>query len=57
MRLIQPHMFKRGYTLAQRLGIRYPAVYYTCFVVVPLVVGIVLLTAGVDGFSLSDVVQ
>ena len=55
--LVRPHMFKRGYTLAQRLGIRNPAVYYTCFVVVPLVVGTVLLTAGMGGLSLSDGAQ
>ena len=57
MRLVRPHMFNRGYTLAQRLGIRNSAVYFTCFVVMPLVVGVVLLTAGMSGFSLSDTVQ
>jgi ABC-type Fe3+-siderophore transport system permease subunit len=57
MRLIRPQVFKRGYSLAQRLGFRSSAVYFACFVLVPLVVGAVLLTAGMSGFSLSDAVQ
>jgi ABC-type Fe3+-siderophore transport system permease subunit len=57
MRLVRPQIFKRGYTLAQRLGFRSSAVYFTCFVLVPLVVGVVLLTAGMSGFSVSDTVQ
>jgi len=28
-------------------------IYFACFVLVPLVVGAMLLTAGMDGFSLS----
>jgi ABC-type Fe3+-siderophore transport system permease subunit len=57
LRFIRPHTFNKGYSLAQRLGFRSSAVYFACFVLVPLVVGAVLLTAGMTGFSLSDAVQ
>jgi hypothetical protein len=57
MRLFRPQMFKRGYTLAQRLGFRSSAVYVASLVLVPLVVGMVLLTARLSGFSVPDVGQ
>ena len=57
MRLIRPQIFKRVHALAQRLGFRNSAVYFVCFVLVPLVVGIALLAAGVSDFSLLDAVQ
>ncbi len=57
LRFIRPQTFNKGYSLAQRLGFRNSAVYFACFVLVPLVVGAVLLTAGMSGFSLSDAVQ
>jgi len=57
MRFIRPQMFKHVYTLAQRLGFRSSSLFFTCFVIVPLLVGIVLVTAGMSDFSLSDAVQ
>jgi len=57
MRFIRPRTFKQVYTLAQRLGFRSSALYFACFVLVPLVVGVVLLTVGMSDFSLSDVVR
>ena len=57
MRLVRPQMFRRGYTLAQRLGLRSSAVYFACFVLLPLVVGVVLLTAAMSGFSGSEALQ
>jgi hypothetical protein len=57
VRLVRPQMSKRGYILAQRLGVRSSAVYFACFVFLPLVIGVLLLTAGMSGYSLSDTVQ
>ncbi len=56
LRFIRPQTFNKGYSLAQKLGVRNMGIYFTCFVLVPLVVGAMLLTAGMGGFSLSGVV-
>ena len=53
VRFIRPQTFSKGYSLAQKLGVRNMGIYFVCFVLVPLVVGAMLLTAGMDGFSLS----
>ena len=57
LRFIRPQIYNKVYSLAQKLGVRNMGIYFVCFVLVPLVVGVVLLTAGMSGFSLSDAVQ
>ena len=57
LRFIRPQRFNKVYSLAEKLGVRNMGIYFACFVLVPLLVGAVLLTAGMNGFSLWDAVH
>jgi hypothetical protein len=57
LRFIRPQIYNKVYSLAQKLGVRNLGIYFTCFVLVPLVFGAVLLTAGMNGFPLWGAVQ
>ena len=54
LRFIRPQIYNKVYSLAQKLGVRNMGIYFVCFVLVPLVVGTVLLTIGMNGFSLWE---
>jgi len=57
LRFIRPQIYNKVYSRAQKLGVRNMVIYFACFVLVPLVVGAVLLTTGMNGFSLWDAVH
>jgi hypothetical protein len=54
LRFSRPQLYNKCSSLAQKLGVRNMGIYFTCFVLVPLVVGALLLTAGMNGFPLWD---
>lgn len=60
IRFIRPTAFNKAHSLdvlAQKLRITRQTTYFACFVIAPLVVGAILLTLGMNGFSFFKTVQ